>query len=39
MKTFEPAQIRNVGLFGHQGSGKTSIAEAIAFLGKATSRL
>lgn len=39
MKNYEPAQIRNVGLYGHQGSGKTTVAEAIVFLGKATTRL
>ncbi|HOI09950.1 MAG TPA: GTP-binding protein, partial [Myxococcota bacterium] len=39
MKTYEPGQIRNVGLFGHQGSGKTTVAEAMVFLGKATNRL
>ncbi|MBM4397914.1 MAG: elongation factor G [Deltaproteobacteria bacterium] len=39
MKSYDPAQIRNVGLYGHQGSGKTSVGEAIVFLGKATNRL
>jgi elongation factor G len=39
MKTYEPGQIRNVGLYGHQGTGKTTVAEAMAFLGKATTRL
>lgn len=39
MKTYEPVQIRNIGLYGHQGSGKTSIGEAILFLGKTTTRL
>jgi elongation factor G len=39
MKTYEPGQIRNVGLYGHQGAGKTTVAEAMAFLGKATTRL
>lgn len=39
MKTYEPGQIRNVGLYGHQGTGKTTVAEALAFLGKATTRL
>ncbi len=39
MKTYEPAQIRNIGLYGHQGSGKTSLGEAMLFLGKATTRL
>ncbi len=39
MKTYEPGQIRNIGLYGHQGTGKTTVAEALAFLGKATTRL
>lgn len=39
MKTYEPAQIRNIGLYGHQGAGKTTVAEALAYLGKATTRL
>jgi len=32
-------QLRNVGLVAHVGSGKTSLAEAILFSGKATNRL
>jgi len=32
-------QLRNVGLVGHVGSGKTSLAEAALFNGKATTRL
>lgn len=39
MKTYSPAAIRNVGLFGHQGTGKTSLAEALVFLSGATTRL
>lgn len=39
MKIYEPVQIRNVGLYGHQGSGKTSLGEAMLFLGKTTTRL
>ena len=32
-------QLRNVGLVAHVGSGKTSLAEAVLFNGKATTRL
>jgi elongation factor G len=32
-------QIRNIGLIGHSGCGKTSLAEAILFNSKSTSRL
>jgi len=32
-------QIRNIGLIGHSGCGKTSLAEAILFNAKATKRL
>ncbi|MGH2771447.1 MAG: elongation factor G [Actinomycetota bacterium] len=39
MKTYASDKIRNVGLFGHQGTGKTSLAEALAFLSGATTRL
>jgi len=39
MKTYPPEAIRNVGLFGHQGTGKTSLAEALVFLSGATTRL
>jgi elongation factor G len=39
MKTVDPKDIRNIGLFAHQGSGKTSIGEAFLFNGKVTNRL
>ncbi len=32
-------QIRNIGLIGHSGCGKTSLAEAILFNSKSTNRL
>ena len=39
MTTFQPGAIRNVGLFGHMGNGKTSIAEAMLHAAGAISRL
>ena len=39
MKPFSAAQIRNVALVAHHGVGKTSLAEAMLFLAKATNRL
>ena len=39
MKQFATPQIRNVALVAHHGVGKTSLAEAMLFLAKATNRL
>lgn len=39
MKTYETAQIRNVALIAHGGTGKTSLAEAMLFTAGAVSRL
>ena len=39
MKEFTTAQIRNVALVSHHGVGKTSLAEAMLFIAKATNRL
>ncbi len=39
MKEFPTGQIRNVALVAHHGVGKTSLAEAMLYLAKATTRL
>ncbi len=39
MKEYPTAQIRNVALVAHHGVGKTSLAEAMLYLAKATNRL
>ncbi len=39
MKEYATGQIRNVALVAHHGVGKTSLAEAMLFLAKATTRL
>ncbi len=39
MKVFDAADIRNVALVGHSGSGKTQLAAALLFTGGATTRL
>ena len=39
MKQYDFQDIRNVGLVGHGGSGKTSAAEAILFLSGVNDRL
>ncbi len=39
MRTYSEAEIRDVALIGHGGSGKTSLAEAILFDTKAVTRL
>lgn len=38
MKEFTPDHIRNIGIVGHGGSGKTSMAEAMLFASGATTR-
>lgn len=35
MKEYTTKEIRNIAILGHQGSGKTSISEALLFVGKA----
>src|SRR6185369_16190098 len=37
--TTAPADIRNVAIIGHKGSGKTSLAEAMLYVAKATPKL
>lgn len=39
MKNYKPSEVRVVGIFGHRGSGKTSLAEAMLYNAKVTKRL
>src|SRR5919199_4166375 len=39
MKAYGPDKIHNVGIFGHQGCGKTTLVEALLYTTKATTRL
>lgn len=39
MNIQDPRKIRNAGLFGHQGAGKTSLAEALLYSAKALPKL
>jgi elongation factor G len=39
MNSYPTQRIRNVVLFGHQGTGKTSLAEALLFVSGATNRM
>ncbi|RKY49853.1 MAG: elongation factor G, partial [Candidatus Neomarinimicrobiota bacterium] len=39
LKEYQTKEIRNVGLFGHASSGKTSLAEAMLYTGGVTTRL
>ena len=39
MKAYNAKDIRNIALAGHSGRGKTTLAEAMLFLAKATDRL
>src|SRR2546423_1129325 len=38
MRSYGPDKIHNVGLFGHGGSGKTPLTEALLLTAKATTR-
>lgn len=39
MKEYSPDKIHTIGLFGHGGSGKTTLAEALLFASKGSSRM
>ena len=38
MNIYEPKNIRNVALLGHQGSGKTTLMESLAFIAGLTKK-
>jgi elongation factor G len=39
MKIHEPAALRNIGIFGHGSTGKTSVSESMLFVAGVTNRL
>jgi len=39
MKSYGPEHVHNIGIFGHAGSGKTTLAEALLYTARATTRL
>ena len=39
MKRYETGQLRNIGLIGHGGCGKTTLTEAMVYTGGATTRM
>ena len=39
MKSYDAKNIRNIAIAGHTGKGKTTLAEAMLYLAKATDRL
>ncbi len=39
MKAYGPDKIHNVGIFGHGGSGKTTLVEALVYTTKGATRL
>lgn len=38
MREYEPERIYNVGIFGHVGSGKTTLTEAMLYAARAIPR-